>query len=579
MNRILAKKTPAGKQVAGGHPRAKSGAELNRERGDAVSVKGLEELFLATPDISLEQISRAVIDQACRLTGSRLGFAGYTDPATGRLMAFTPTGKVPKQRRAMVGPFASPEFNKLWTRVMKEKKPLVLNFTDPGRGTAGKPRRGAAIDKFLGVPVLSGGKQLGILALANPRGAYSAVELETTRQLARAYALILKRKLAEDLRRREHEGLLAVIASSQDIIYSADMEGKIAYVSPKVAAYGYAPKDLIGRSIFDLIHPQDRKYAVKALAKARETGHTLPMIAYRLRKKNGGYFFMEQKSGIVMSGDAPALITGVVRDAGRKLSAEVLLKENEATLRNIFESTKDAIFIKDLAGRYMKLNKACADVFCLAPEAALGKTDAEVFPPEVAREVVKDDLEVVRGGKTIVRTYERVLPSGKYYFNTIKTPLRNSGGRITGVLGVARDISNMKKAESELAEFRAAEAMSEVARPLAHEFNNALAVINGYAMLINEDLNAPSEIKTEIGQIINAVKWAAELTSRFQYFARNPKPGSRERETGKAAAEVPRVPGSLRPGFRNAGVQAGRKPGKLPYRRKVLLNLSPAERT
>ena len=495
-----------------------------RER-DAAAVKELEEHFLTTPGISLDAISRAVVDAACRLTGSRAGFAGYTDPSSGKLKAATPTGKSRRRRGAIPGPFTSPEFNRLWARVLKEKKPLLLNSLPPGRGAAPGPG-GMKINKFLGVPVLFGRKQLGLLALADPRGDYSAADLETTRQLARSYALILKHKLAEDVRGREHEGLLAIIASSQDIIYSADLEGKIAYASPKVAAYGYNPRELIGRSVFELIHPQDRDLVVKALAGARESGTPLPMLSYRLRKKDAGYFAMEQKSGIILSGGEPALITGIVRDVGKRRGDAELLKENEATLRSIFDTSKDAIFIKDLAGRYTKLNKACAEVFLLAPEAALGKTDAELFAPEVAREVAKDDQEVLSGGKTIVRTYDRTLPSGKYYFNTVKTPLRDAGGKITGVLGVARDITNIKKMESELATFRAAEAMSEVARPLAHDFNNALAVINGHATLIDEDLAAASPMKPGIGQILNAVKWAAELTSRFQYFARNPKPGA-----------------------------------------------------
>jgi len=304
-----------------------------------------------------------------------------------------------------------------------------------------------------------------------------------------------------------------------------------------VSAYGYSPRELLGRNVFELVHPKDRDFAVKALAKARKTGRILPMISYRLRKKNGGYFRMEQKSGIIMSGNAPALITGVVRDVGKRIAAAELLKENEAVLRNIFENSKDAIFIKDLSGRCIKLNKAWADVFRLTPEAALGRTDAELLPPELAPAVRKDDQLVIRGGKSITRTYDMVLPSGKYCFNIVKTPLRNAVGKITGILGVAREITELKNTESEQAEFRTSEAMSEVARPLAHDVNNALAVISGHAALIGENIKDSGRTRTGITQILNAVKWAAELTSRLQYFARNPKPGPRNAKGIAAGAK------------------------------------------
>ena len=64
---------------------------------------------------------------------------------------------------------------------------------------------------------------------------------------------------------------------------------------------------------------------------------------------------------------------------------------------------------------------------------------------------------------------------------------------------------------------------AEVLQMSAHDFNNALAAINGYATLIDDDLTPSSPIKTEISRIIEAVKRAAVITSKLQDFARNPK--------------------------------------------------------
>ena len=66
---------------------------------------------------------------------------------------------------------------------------------------------------------------------------------------------------------------------------------------------------------------------------------------------------------------------------------------------------------------------------------------------------------------------------------------------------------------------------------MAHDFNNALAAINGYATMIDDELTAANPLKREISQIIKAVTRAAELTSKLQDFARNPKLG--EQGTGK----------------------------------------------
>ena len=153
----------------------------------------------------------------------------------------------------------------------------------------------------------------------------------------------------------------------------------------------------------------------------------------------------------------------------------------------------------------------------------IGSADPDYFPPEIAAEIFRTDSEAVRTGKTMSLNYHHPFPGGSRYVNIIKTPLKGINGETIGLLGIARDITDLKRMETELALTQAAEAVSLVTRPIAHDFNNALAAISGYATLIDDDLPATSPIKTEISRIIEAVKRAAVLTSKLQDFARNPK--------------------------------------------------------
>jgi nitrogen-specific signal transduction histidine kinase len=86
----------------------------------------------------------------------------------------------------------------------------------------------------------------------------------------------------------------------------------------------------------------------------------------------------------------------------------------------------------------------------------------------------------------------------------------------------------MKKMESEAALAKASDAMSKAAAPLAHDFNNALAAISGYATLIDDEMSASAPGKKELGQIIKAVNRAAEITAKLQSFAQNPGLGGQE---------------------------------------------------
>ncbi len=493
--------------------------ELNAEKDIAAAVKHIEELYLSFPNISIEEISRAVLDEARRMTGSRLGFAGHMHEPSGGLLVSSFAGgdwMLPGGRPVIVH-----EFHDLWGRVLKRRRAVLSNDAAPL--CRHLPEGHGRVERFLGVPAMSGRKLLGMLALANPERDYGGAELETAQKLARVYAMILQRKLAEDKRREEDERFRAIISSSKDVIFTADLSGRLTYMSPRAADYGYTPEEMLGRHITDFAHPDDKDFIIKAYAMALKTGRTLPILPYRVRRKDGTFFYAEQKSGMVMAAGKPAYVTGVMRDVDEQHRTEARLKENERLMRMVFDTAKDSIFIKDMNGLYVKVNATCAEWMGVKPEDMIGRGDSDYFPKETAEYIFKTDSEVVRTGRTMSLNNNYVFPTGQKHINIVKTPLRSLDGGVIGILGIARDISDIKRMETELALTRAAEAVSQVARPMAHDFNNALAAINGYATLIDDGLAADSPIKNEISQIIKAVQRAAELTSRFQAFARNPK--------------------------------------------------------
>lgn len=497
--------------------------ELSFERDLAASLKHIEELYLAFPDISIEEISRAVLDEARRMTGSDFGFTGHIDSATGWLMSSALTTETWDKCQMEKKPVVFKDFSGLWGWVLKRKKPILTNRAASDRRAAGLPKGHVKIEKFLGVPAMSGRRLLGILALANPARDYSARDLDTAQKLARVYAIILQRKFADDAQREEDTRFKTIVSSTKDTIYTADLRGRITYVSPRVEDFGYTAAEVMGLRVTGLVHPDDKEFIKKAWANALTTGRTLPILPYRIKKKNGDFAYVEQKSGIVFHNGQPLYITGVIRDVTEQKRTELLLKESETMMRMVFDTAADAIFIKDMNGMYVKANKACAELMGTTPEAMIGRSDSDYFPAEAAAAVFRTDSEVVRSGRTLSLYNYHPFPGGSRHVNIIKTPLRNVRGEPIGLLGIARDITDLKRMEAELALARAAEAISTVARPMAHDFNNALAAINGYATLIADGLDKNSPIKMEISRIIEAVKRAAELTSKFQDFARNPK--------------------------------------------------------
>lgn len=159
---------------------------------------------------------------------------------------------------------------------------------------------------------------------------------------------------------------------------------------------------------------------------------------------------------------------------------ELALAERTSLLSGVLEGTTDVIFVKDLNGGMLLVNPAFAAAVGSTPELLAGKTDADWFPPDVAAAVRRQDEAVIAGGSPM--EFEETLPvAGEArVFLTLKAPLRDGGGRVVGLLGIGRDITERKQAEDEL--HRLAAELSDADRrkdvflaTLAHELRNPLA--------------------------------------------------------------------------------------------------------
>ncbi len=125
----------------------------------------------------------------------------------------------------------------------------------------------------------------------------------------------------------------------------------------------------------------------------------------------------------------------------------------EATLlKAILDGTTDAIFVKDLEGRYLTINAAGASYVGRPVEEIIGRRDTDIFPLRTAQQIIAHDRRVMDGNKT--HSYEAILPVGgsSRVFLSTKTPYRDEDGRVIGLIGISRDITERKQAERDLHE-------------------------------------------------------------------------------------------------------------------------------
>ncbi|MGL4375098.1 MAG: PAS domain S-box protein, partial [Microcoleaceae cyanobacterium] len=147
-----------------------------------------------------------------------------------------------------------------------------------------------------------------------------------------------------------------------------------------------------------------------------------------------------------LEGNVIGLI-GMTRDISDRKEAELELQRSYNLLHSVIESTLDMIFVKDLNGNYVMVNSEICRFFKLSMESIIGKDDTALFPPEVARQIRENDVQILQQG--YAETLEEQVPvDGKVHtYLSTKSPWRDLEGNIIGLIGMTRNINDRKEAE------------------------------------------------------------------------------------------------------------------------------------
>jgi PAS domain S-box-containing protein len=268
---------------------------------------------------------------------------------------------------------------------------------------------------------------------------------------------VTERKFAEEELRRSRERFELAVLASQDGLWDWDVAGNQVWYSPQMRKMlGYGEEEFPNRpgETEKRVHPEDHA-RWQAVLHGHVTGVTDHLeMEYRIRHKDGSYRWVRDR-GVALrdAGGRAYRIAGSREDiTGRKTSEEALAHERHL-LHTLLDHLPDAIYFKDTAGRFLRVNKAVADLLGLDdPAHAVGKTHFDFFPEENARATLADDQEIMRTGRPLVGEDEKITwPDGREgWLSTTKMPFRDRDGTVIGVFGVSRDITRRKRAEAAL---------------------------------------------------------------------------------------------------------------------------------
>ena len=198
----------------------------------------------------------------------------------------------------------------------------------------------------------------------------------------------------------------------------------------------------------------------------------------------------------------------------------------EQKLRALLESVTDAIYFKDTDLRYRYVNPAWAALVQSAPAQMSGRTDAELFGESGAQREASDRRALA--GREFEELREHRADGRTFYHQCLRMPLRDSAGRVTGLLGLVRDVSEHRQLEEHAIQAQKMEGITRLAGGIAHDFNNFLTVIQANGSLLAEGISPDEERWVELNEILEASRQAADLTRQLLIFSRRQVVQSRE---------------------------------------------------
>ncbi|MGO9569884.1 MAG: PAS domain S-box protein [Desulfomonilaceae bacterium] len=332
---------------------------------------------------------------------------------------------------------------------------------------------------------------------------------------------VTERKRAEQALKESEEQYRAVFDNAGIGINVVDREMRLAQANPALLKMlGYTEQELRQLVLTDIIHPDDRASACQDFdALMRELDGPY-RVERRYVKKDRSFIWADLSvSPIRDGGGKPREAVGVIADITERKRTEEALRESEQRYRNLFDESRDGVYLCARDGVLDEANQAFFDLFGLTREEARHWNVAKAYRDPADRTRFRETIE--RNGSVVDYEVKLKKKDGTGIDCQITSTLRlDENGTILGYQGIIRDITDRKRLEQQLLQAQKMEAIGTLAGGIAHDFNNLLTVILGYSELIISDKNERDRDYEDLKKVIHAGRSAGDMVQQILAFGR-----------------------------------------------------------
>jgi PAS domain S-box-containing protein len=286
--------------------------------------------------------------------------------------------------------------------------------------------------------------------------ALTVIPLQPTNVVMAHLRDLSEHKRAQAALRESEERFRSLVEATSDWIWEVDARGVYTYASPKVRdLLGYEPAEVLGRTPYDLMPPEEAERVAEALRSCFGEGRPFSHVENTNLHKDGHPVVLET-SGVPVFDERGVLrgFHGIDRDISEQKQARDALRESEERFRAIVESTKDWIWFSDTAGVHRYSNGAVQDLLGYTPDEIVGSAVFEFMHPDdmpLGRAQMERAIAERTGWSALeIRWRHR---DGTYrYLESAAAPAFSASGDLIGWYGADRDVTARREAEAALRE-------------------------------------------------------------------------------------------------------------------------------
>lgn len=341
-----------------------------------------------------------------------------------------------------------------------------------------------------------------------------------------SHLVISLRDVTEEVRARDE--MLAANARYRDLVETAtdaivtlDADGILTSVNPASEQLtGLGRKDITGRSFAAFLEPSETAAVTGVFGAALagkpgrvELTFTRPDRSQRLLSAS---LTPLRRAGVVVG------VLGVARDVTEERTQAVALQRAEARYTRLVEAAEDAIVCMDEEGNLTAVNRAIETVFGRKREDLLGRPFAELLEESEAPAMWQAFAQALQGERSR-STIRFTRPGGIRGFATLVGAPIIEGGRVTGVIAIARDVTDERLLLDQAIRQDRLVAMGELVGGVAHEVNSPLTSILAYAQVLERGVSGEDTARA-LETITREAKRASRIVGKLLAFGRQGQP-------------------------------------------------------